>query len=96
MKKGAFVRWCSCVAFRPPTFASSALVCVDVRVTALPPFQPMQPHSQTQEHPQRREYSHDTPAAANGLQPLFHGILPAVFDVAGQCSPACQQLLGWL
>eukprot|EP00971_Amphidinium_carterae_P346117 6487403-Amphidinium_carterae.3 len=65
--------------------------CVDVRVTASPPLEQLT----------RRDYGHDAPAAAQGLQPLFHGFVLAVFDVAGPCSPPSaafklEQLLSWM
>eukprot|EP00971_Amphidinium_carterae_P156083 3094710-Amphidinium_carterae.1 len=69
-------------------------VCVDVRVTATPVLADVQTHLCAQEAARRREYG--TSPAADPLRLLFDGVVPAIFDTAGQCSPACQQLLSWL
>eukprot|EP00971_Amphidinium_carterae_P189066 3753348-Amphidinium_carterae.1 len=69
-------------------------VCVDVRVTATPALADVQTHLCAQEAAKRREYGSAPPA--DPLRLLFDGVVPAIFDTAGQCSPACQQLLSWL
>eukprot|EP00971_Amphidinium_carterae_P346997 6488792-Amphidinium_carterae.1 len=69
-------------------------VCVDVRVTTTPALSDVQSHLCAQEAAKRREYG--SAPAADPLRLLFDGVVPAIFDTAGQCSPACQQLLSWL
>eukprot|EP00971_Amphidinium_carterae_P028682 564631-Amphidinium_carterae.1 len=66
-------------------------VCIDIRVTTTPPHTNVQTRLCAQETAKCKEYG--TALPPDPLRLLFDGVVPAVLDAAGQCSPACQQLL---